>query len=143
MLPILRSRSYLPGCADDYFGRDFLSNFLDSETASSMPAVNVMENKNEFMIDIAAPGLEKDDFIIDLHNNLLTISSEKESKREEKEEKFVRREFSYASFKRSFSLPDTADVDKITATHKHGILHISIPKKEEAKEKPVRQIKVS
>jgi len=143
MLPILRSKSYLPGCADDFFGRDFLSNFFDNETASSMPAVNVVENKNEFMIDVAAPGLEKDDFIIDLHNNLLTISSEKESKREEKEEKFMRREFSYTSFKRSFSLPDTADVDKITATHKHGILHIAIPKKEEAKEKPVRQIKVS
>lgn len=91
MLPILRSKSYLPGCADDFFGRDFLSNFFDNENASSMPAVNVLENKNGFMIDIAAPGLEKEDFIIDLHNNLLTISSEKESKREEKEEKFMRR----------------------------------------------------
>jgi len=143
MLPILRSKSYFPAFTDDFFGRDFLSNFLDNETALSTPAVNVSENKNEFLIDVAAPGLDKDDFIIDLHNNLLTISSEKENKREEKEEKCIRREFSYSSFKRSFSLPDTADVDKITASHQYGILHISIPKKEEAKEKPVRQIKVS
>jgi HSP20 family protein len=143
MLPILRSKSYLPSFADDFFGRDFLSNFFDNETASSVPAVNVAENKNEFLIDIAVPGLDKEDFIIDLHNNLLTLRSEKENKSEEKEDKCIRREFSYASFKRSFILPDTADVDKISAAHKHGILHINIPKKEEAKEKPVRQIKVS
>lgn len=143
MLPILRSKSFLPGFADEFFGRDFLNNFLENDQLISVPAVNVVENKNEFLIEVAAPGLEKNDFIIDLHNNLLTISSEKENKREEKEEKFMRREFCYSSFKRSFSLPETADVDKISAVHKNGILHISIPKKEEAKEKPARQIKIS
>lgn len=143
MLPILRSKSFLPGFADEFFGKDFLDNFLMPEKSGNIPAVNVVENKNEFNIDVAAPGLEKDDFIIDLHNNLLSISCEKEDKHEEKEEKFMRREFCYSSFRRSFSLPETADVDKISAVHKNGILHITIPKKEEAKEKPARQIKIS
>ncbi len=87
--------------------------------------------------------MEKKDFAIDLNNNLLTISSQKEWENEENTDKFMRREFSYTSFKRSFSLPETADSNKIKATYKEGILTINIPKKEEAKEKPARQISIS
>ena len=86
--------------------------------------------------------MEKKDFNVDIHNNVLTISSEKEMKNEVENEKIMRREFSYTSFKRSFTLPETTDSEKIKASYKEGILSISIPKKEEAKEKPARQISI-
>jgi HSP20 family protein len=80
---------------------------------------------------------------VDLNNNILEISSEKEIKEESKDEKVMRREFRYSSFKRTFTLPDTADTDKIKASYKDGILSINIPKKDEAKVKPVKQISIS
>lgn len=107
-----------------------------------MPAVNIFEDTEGFKIDLAAPGLDKSDFKIEIKNNVLTISSEKETKKEENNEKFMRKEFNYCTFKRSFSLPQTADTDKITAVHNNGILSVSILKKEEAKERPLRQIDV-
>jgi HSP20 family protein len=143
MLPMLRKHSYLPSFADDFFGKDFLSNLVENQCGFSMPAVNVIETKDNFRIEVAAPGLSKDDFKIDIHNNLLTISSEKEENNEENNEKIMRREFSYCSFKRAFSLPNLVEHDKIVASHKNGVLYIEIPKREEAKEKPARQIKVS
>jgi HSP20 family protein len=143
MLPILRKHSYLPNFADEFFGKDFLSNFIENQVGYSMPAVNVVETKDNFRIEVAAPGLSKDDFKIDLHNNLLTISSEKQENKEENDEKIMRREFSYSSFKREFSLPELVEYDKVKASHKNGILNIEIPKKEEAKEKPARQISIS
>ena len=143
MLPMLRKHSYLPSFADEFFGKDFLSNLVENQCDFSMPAVNVVETKDNFRIEVAAPGLNKEDFKIDLHNNLLTISSETEEKSEENDEKIMRREFSYCSFKRTFSLPDLVEHDKIAASHKNGVLYIEIPKREEAKEKPVRQINIS
>ena len=132
-----------PGMADEFFGKDFLSNLFDTQTGISMPSVNIIEGKEDFKIEVAAPGLEKKDFKIDLNNNVLTISSEKQIKNEESEEKFMRREFSYSSFQRSFALPNTVDPEKINASYKDGVLNILIPKKEEAKEKPTRSIKIS
>ncbi len=144
MIPMLRPRgSNVPSLVDAFFGDDFLSNFFDNTNLGTVPAVNIIENKDEFAIEVAAPGLEKKDFNVDIHNNVLTISSEKEFSNEQKDEKVMRREFSYTAFKRSFSLPDGADSDKIKATYKEGILTVSIPKKEEAKEKPARQISIS
>lgn len=141
MLPILK-RS-MPVFADEFFGRNFLDDFFDLRTGVSNPSVNVIEGKDLFRIEVAAPGLSKDDFKIDLHNSLLTISSEKEDKKEEKDDKFMRREFSYTSFSRSFTLPNTVDNDKIKAGYTDGILTIEIPKREEAKEKPRRLINIS
>jgi len=143
MLPMLKTRTAFPDLLNEFFGRDFSPRFIDYERNWSMPSVNVIENKESFKIEVAAPGLEKNDFKVDVHNHLLTISSEKEEKQEENNEKFVRREFNYASFKRSFSLPESVDTEKIQATHKDGILLVEIPKKEEAKEKPMRQIQIS
>lgn len=144
MIPMLRPRgSNVPSLVDAFFGDDFLSNFFDNTNLGTVPAVNIIENKDEFAIEVAAPGLEKKDFNVDIHNNVLTISSEKEFSNEQKDEKVMRREFSYTAFKRSFSLPDGADSDKIKATYKEGILTVTIPKKEEAKEKPARQISIS
>jgi len=143
MIPMLRNSRFLPGFTDDFFGKDFLADFFDSSSNKTIPEVNVLETSNEFKIEVAAPGLEKKDFKVDLHNNVLTISSEKESKINDENEKFIRREFSYSSFKRSFSLPENIDQDKIKAEHKDGILKLTIPKPEEAKLKAKREIKIS
>lgn len=144
MIPMLRSRgSSVPSLVDAFFGDDFLSNFFDNTNIGTVPAVNIIESKDDFAIEVAAPGLEKKDFNVDVHNNVLTISSQKEFKDEQRDEKVMRREFSYTAFKRSFSLPDGADSDKIKASYKDGILTVTIAKKEEAKEKPARQISIS
>ncbi|MBE0660945.1 MAG: Hsp20/alpha crystallin family protein [Bacteroidales bacterium] len=143
MLPMLRRRNAFPGMVDEFFGKDFLSNFLDTQTGISMPSVNIVEGKNDFRIEVAAPGLEKKDFKINLENNVLTISSEKEVKDEQADDKYMRREFSYSSFQRSFALPNTVEAEKINANYKNGVLNLVIPKKEEAKEKPARTISIS
>mgnify|MGYP002345712446 CR=1 FL=1 len=142
MLPILKDRTFFPGIVDEFFGRDFLPNFFEFQTGINMPSVNIIEGKEDFRIEVAAPGLEKGDFKINLENNVLTISSEKEEKNEEKEERYMRREFSYTSFRRSFSLPQTVEADKIAANHNNGVLTITIPKREEAKVKPAKQIEI-
>lgn len=144
MLPMLRSRNFFPSIVDDFFGRDYLpgSDLFDTQTGISTPSINIIEGKEDFRVEVAAPGLEKDDFTIDLENNVLTISSEMEDSNEQKddENRYMRREFCYSSFRRAFSLPNTVDADKIEANHKNGVLSIVIPKREEAKVKPAKQI---
>ncbi len=102
-----------------------------SSTQTTLPKVNILEDKDGFTVEMAVPGMQKNDFDIKLDQNLLTISSEKND--EKKEMKYVRKEFAYQSFKRSFTLPDTADDEKISASYESGVLRVSIPKKEEAK----------
>ncbi len=143
MLPVIRKHQLFPAIADDFFGRDFLADFFDNKTGISVPAVNVREGKDHYTIEVAAPGLNKEDFRINLEKNILTISSEKEAKKEENEERFMRREFSYASFCRSFSLPQTIDSEKIMASHKDGILYVEIPKKDDFRDRPAKEIKIA
>ncbi len=142
MFPTLRTRNTWPSLVEEFFNGEVFPKFFDAETQHSIPAVNIVENKDEYRIEVAAPGLNKEDFKINLENNVLTVSSEKEEKREEKDEKYMRKEFSYYSFNRSFTLPMTVDSEKIKATQKDGILQILIPKKEEARVKPMREIKI-
>ncbi|MDP4207441.1 MAG: Hsp20/alpha crystallin family protein [Bacteroidota bacterium] len=141
MLPMLRFNR--PALADDFFRNNFLSDLFESEAGYSNPAVNIIEGKESFSIEVAAPGLDKNDFQINLERNVLTISSEKETEKEEKDGKYMRREFSYSTFKRSFTLPETVEYEKIVASHKNGILTVTIPKRDEAKIKPARQIDIS
>jgi len=144
MLPALRKQNTFPGLIDEFFKGDvFPGFFLDFDRRMTTPAVNIVEGKDDFRIEVAAPGLDKNDFKINVENNVLTISAEMEDKQEEKNEHFMRREFNYSSFSRSFTLPESMDTEKISAKHKDGILHVVIPKKEEAKEKPARSIKIS
>ena len=100
---------YFPSIFDDFFGGDLMNwaGFNNSQTGTTLPAVNFSEDEDAFSIEVAAPGMKKDDFKIDLDNNLLVISSEKEEKNEEVDNdgNYHRKEFSYQSFKRSFSLP--------------------------------------
>ena len=131
---------------DDFFTRDLWNwgNNSNSATNTTIPAVNIRESNENFVVEMAAPGLTKNDFKVELDGNLLTISSEKEDRHEEKEgEKYSRREFSYQSFQRTFQLQkDVVDAEKIEAKYENGVLHLVIPKKEEAKQKPPRMIEI-
>jgi HSP20 family protein len=130
---------------DDFFSSELgdwsRNNFSASNT--TLPKVNIAEDNDKFAVEMAAPGMEKKDFKIDLDQNVLTISSEKKEEKKEEESKYTKREFSYQSFQRSFTLPESADGEKITASYANGILHITIPKKEEAKPLPPKTIKIS
>jgi len=139
------SDQFFPSLFDNFFNRDWMdwNNSNYSNTNTTLPAVNVRENDQEFTIEVAAPGMKKDDFNINLDNNQLTISSEIKSKSESKEGNYSRKEFSYQSFSRSFRLPvSLVDGDKISAKYDEGILCIRLPKKEEAKPKPSRIISI-
>jgi HSP20 family protein len=142
MLPNVRTFRDLPDLFDEFFGSDWLSDTPAFKRGINMPSVNIMENDEQFKIEIAAPGLEKKDFKIDLDGNVLTISSEREDKKEDKGDKYVRREFGYTKFSRSFTLPETIEGEKISAKHDNGVLSVEIPKKEEAKTKPPKKIEI-
>jgi HSP20 family protein len=136
---------YFPSLWEDFFDRDWFNLPSVTQTGFNVPAVNIKEDEQGFEVQMAAPGMKKDDFKIDLDRNVLTISAEakSESSDKDKEGKFTRREFNYRSFKRAFTLPETADADKIQASYKDGVLAINIPKKEEAKPKPVKMIEIA
>ena len=144
-----RSNSYYPSFTnffDNFFGNNLMdwSNSNYSDTNTTLPAVNVRETDESFEIEVAAPGMDKKDFKINLENEVLTISSEKKDEKKEKNGKFSRREFSYQSFQRSFTIPNSVvEGNEIKARYNDGILVISLPKKEEAKPRPPREIKIS
>ena len=110
---------------------------------NQFPAVNIKENEDSFEILLAAPGLTKEDFAIEVDENVLTISSEINQTKDVKEEKFTRREFNFTNFKRALTLPETVNEDKIEASYVNGILKLILPKKEEALPKEKRSIQIS
>lgn len=146
MTLLKRTNAYLPSFWDNFLSRDLMdwgtSNF--SSTDTTLPAINVKETDEAFEIEVAAPGMSKGDFKVNLENNLLTISSEKkEEKKEEEKGRFTRREFSYQSFQRSFTVPENlVEGDQITARYCDGILCVHLPKKDEVKPKPAREIEI-
>ena len=129
---------------DDFLNKEWsdwgLKNY--SRTNTTIPSVNISENDENFLIEVAAPGLDKSDFSIEVNQGTLKISSEIKSENQEKDDRYTRREFSYQSFCRSFSLPLTVDSDKIEAKYDKGLLLVTIPKREEAKPKPVKMIDI-
>ena len=137
----------LPTLFDDFFNRDVFnwnnSNFSDTNT--TIPAVNIKETTENYEVEVAAPGMNKKDFKIELDGNVLSITSQRSNQREERdEEKYYRKEFSYQSFQRTFNLQkEVVDVENIQAKYENGLLHLVIPKKEEAKQKPPRLIQIS
>lgn len=139
---IRRNPNVLPSLLDEFFKPDW---FGGSEGMNAnLPAVNISENEAGFELELAAPGMKKDDFNIEVDKNVLTISNERTSTMEEesKEKNFSRREFYYSSFKRSFNLPETVNTEAIKAAYNDGILKLEIPKKEEALPKPKRMIEI-
>jgi len=122
---------------------DFGLDFPAWDFASKVPTVNVIENEKEWKLELAAPGLEKKDFKINVQNDLLTISSEKKEEKKEEKDNYTRREFAYSSFTRSFRLPENCLSDKIDAKYENGILRLFLPKKEMNVSKPAKEIKIS
>jgi HSP20 family protein len=121
----------------------FKDNLFSGEFSSAVPAVNVSENDDRFNVELSAPGFNKEDIKVECDNNILTISGEHKLEDEKKEKNYTRREFNYGSFRRTFSLPESVNDEQIDARYENGILKISLPKKEEAKKKPVKEIKIS
>jgi HSP20 family protein len=129
---------------DDFSLNEFPSLFSSNfNTGISLPKVNIKEVSDAFIVEMAVPGLKKSDFEINLENNILSISAELKEEQENQDEGYTRREFGYSSFKRTFTLPETVDDSKINASYNEGILFVQLPKKEEAKQKPPRTIKIS
>ena len=135
-----------PSLFDKFFEGNLMdwNNWNFSSTDTTLPAVNVKENEDAFMIEVAAPGMTKEDFKVNYDNGRLTISSERKNEKKDEGENYTRREFSYQSFQRSFNVPETVvSGEKISANYKDGILTIDLPKREEVKPKPSREIKIS
>jgi len=132
----------IPSVFDDFF-KPWNELFDNGWPRSmNMPAVNITEQKNDYLVSLAAPGLKKDDFKIDVDGNMLTISSEKEENTEEKNKRFTRKEYSYSSFSRSFTLPEEIKKDMIEAKYEDGVLKITLPRKAEANTPSAKHIAV-
>lgn len=129
------------GSMDEFF-KPWNEWFGQEPRSAYWPAVNITENKDVFEVALAVPGMKKEDFRIDIEGNMLSISSEKEESMEEKEKKFTRKEYSYSSFNRSFTLPDEINREKIEATYVDGVLKLMLPRKEEAKKTTAKHIAV-
>lgn len=134
-LALNRPINRMPSLFDDFF-RPW-DGFFDEgnlwERALNIPAVNITQNKKDFLVSMAVPGMKKDDFKIDVNGNLLTISTEKEESKEEKDKMYTRKEYNFSCFSRSFTLPEEVNKEKIEAKYDEGILRISLPFKEGAK----------
>ena len=142
---LTKSTERLPVFFDDFFKP--WNEWFDTSgsifgRALTVPPVNITENKDQYMVSLAVPGMKKDDFKIDVEGNMLTISSEKEESKEEKDKKFTRKEYSYSSFSRSFTLPEEVNKEKIEAKYEEGVLKLMLPRKEEAKKPSAKQIAV-
>ena len=120
------------GLLDEFFNRG-LADFVGADSVTSQPAVNVVETKDAFRLEIAAPGYDKQDFSLQVEKDYVTIEAKKEVSAEQSEERFTRREFRYESFKRSYKLPETVNQEAINAVYDKGILNVTLPKKEDVK----------
>ncbi len=137
---IKRHNPWFPSLADDFFKNDWNSNVPSFST--TIPAVNIKEADTHFEIALAVPGKKKDDFEIDVEDNLLSIASQEKEEKTSEDGKFTRREFSYNSFRRSFTIPESVDVTKIDAQYSSGVLTVSLPKRAEAQPQPKKLIKI-
>jgi HSP20 family protein len=128
----------------DVFQNFFDPDFIDHFSRKGMdPLANILEHPDSFELELAAPGLKKDDFKIHLENNILTISSEVKDEKEEEEKNYTRKEFHYNSFSRSFTLPRIVELDKIKADYENGVLKVMLPKREDARLDIKKEIKIS
>jgi HSP20 family protein len=141
MLPTITRRSFRPFYMPNLFDDDFFP--VMTSRNNSMPAVNIKEDEKFYTLDLAVPGIDKQDLKIDINEDVLTISSESKSEKEENKEGYKRKEFSYSSFCRSFYIPENVSKEKIEANYKDGVLTVALPKQEEEKNKISRQVTIS
>jgi len=127
----------------DFFNDFFNDSLMSRDYFKSVPAVNISERPNDFLIEMAAPGFSKEDFKVNIENEVLTISAEKKNEQKDENSRYTRKEFQYSTFTRTFTMPEHVEADKIGAEYKEGVLKLLLPKKEEAKVKPAREIKIS
>ena len=127
----------------DHFFNGGISDFIGSDFLVSNPSINIVETKDAYRLEVAAPGLEKEDFNLKVEKGFLQVSAERKEENEiEEEGKFTRREFNYTSFSRSFKLPETVDDNAINADYINGVLTVTLPKVEEEKMKIQKVIEV-
>jgi HSP20 family protein len=138
-----------PSVFSDFFNRDkfFGSRLLDTWQDQAIPAVNIKEDNKTYKIELVAPGFAREDLKVDVDNDILTISAEKREEKSDgdgdgREERFTRREYSYSSFSRSFTLPQNSTADKIDAKYENGVLKLTLPKKEESQPNSRKQIQI-
>jgi len=145
IMTLAKRNNTVPNLFDRFFDNDFFdwSNKNFSLTNTTLPSINIKEDEDKFEVELAAPDFKKSDFKVEINNGQLNICSEKKSENESDENENYRvKEFSYQSFNRSISLPDTVNEDKVSAKYEDGLLKLHIPKKEEAKAKPAKEIKI-
>ncbi len=140
---VKRNLDYFPSILDEFLKPDWFGG--SQNVLASVPAVNIKETDTEFVLELAVPGKKKEDFSIEIDRNVLTIASEAKTENEQKDQngRYTRREYSYSSFSRSFTLPQTVNADSINASYQDGVLHVQLPKKEEALPKPKRLIEIA
>ena len=131
----------LTNVVDEFFNRG-IGELVGYDHAFSVPSVNVVENPQNFLLEVAAPGLEKSDFKVSVENGSLNISAKKEKKEEVHDGKYTRREFNYTSFSRSFNLPEGVKPEEVQAVYENGVLKVTLPKKEVAKVEDARVIEI-
>ena len=142
---LTRSPVLFPTRFDDFFKpwNEWFDNGNFWGRMLTVPAVNISETRNNYSVSLAAPGMKKDDLKIDIEGNMLSISAETTTEKEEKDKRYNRREYNYSSFSRSFTLPDEVNKEKIEAKYENGVLTLSLPKKEEVKKPtPAKKIAV-
>lgn len=146
-----RNRNRLPELVGNFFETDnffspsvfgFNSKFFDLSDFPVVPEANIIETPKEFKIELAAPGLTREDFKVEVENNVLSVSAQKEEEEKKEKKNYRKREFSYTSFWRSFVLPENVLAENIDAKYEHGVLLITLPKKENSSPKQTQQIKV-
>ena len=137
---IRKQPPFFPSLIDDFINTDW--NLKVPTFSGTVPAVNIKELDSQFEIELAVPGMKKDDFEIEVEDGVLSISSIQEEEQVNEKGKFTRREFSYSSFRRSFTLPDSVNPTKIDATYKEGVLLVLLPKHKEAQPQPKKLIKI-
>ncbi|GAA3509449.1 Hsp20/alpha crystallin family protein [Aquimarina addita] len=143
-MSLVKRTDRLPFILDNVLNADWFGGVAtENKIGYNTPAVNVIENDDEFTIELAAPGLTKEDFNLELDNDVLIISSELKKESTDEKSKYTRKEFSYSTFKRSFNLPDSINTVDVIAEYANGILSVKLPKKEEAKVQPKRLIEIS
>lgn len=139
----LERRNLLMPSMENFFNDFFNTDLRSPDYAASLPSVNITETEKSYHIEVSAPGFEKKDFKLTVEDGALTISGEHKSEKNEQEKNFVRKEFNYGSFSRTFNLIDSINEEKIDAKYENGILRLELPKNEKAKAKNVKQIQIS
>jgi len=138
---VKRNNVLFPSLMNEFFKPDWFGGM--DNVNYNVPAANVKETESEYLLELAVPGRKKEDFNVEIDNDVLTISSEVKNEDSTVDEGYTRKEFTFSSFKRVFSLPETVAADKINASYEDGVLKFVLPKKEEALPKPKRLIEIA